>query len=259
VGALAVPDFTVMCLYIYYFRDEVMKKLFKKPIKNIRALLSIELTRLWPSHHNISVMRRLNNILLSAEQLKYISMIVKRKAPCKLLIFGLGNDSVFWFKLNRGGITIFLENNEKWLQRITKRSKGIAAFLVDYNTQRADWEMLLKSPSLLDMTLPNEVREKDWDVIIVDAPAGYNDQTPGRMKSIYMSSSLAKNSGDIFVHDCNRVVEDVYCSKYLKKENLKAEIKAPTGLLRYYHITNHSSRPAKPESLGTYRKVGEIR
>jgi glucuronoxylan 4-O-methyltransferase len=218
-----------------------MKKTFKKITKYFFARPSIELARIWPLHLNISVMRRLNEIQLSAEQLKVIVITVKAKAPCKLLIFGLGNDSVFWLKLNRGGVTIFLENNNDWFQKITKRSKDLIVFLVNYNTQRNDWKLLLESPSLLDMTLPNNVAKEEWDVIFVDAPEGWNDQTSGRMKSIYLSSKLVKNSGDIFVHDCNREVEDIYCNKFLKKENLKKEIKAPSGFLRHYHITNRST------------------
>lgn len=217
-----------------------MKKI-KKIIKHLFAWPTIELTRLWPSHFNLSVMRKLNEIQLSSEQLKVISTTIKRKAPCKLLVFGLGNDSVFWSNLNRGGVTIFLEDNKDWLQKITKRSKGITAFLVNYNTQRKDWKMLLGYPSLLNMTLPNDVEKEEWDVILVDAPTGWNDQTPGRMKSIFLSSRLVKNSGDIFVHDCNREVEDIYCNNFLRKENLRMEIKALIGFLRHYHITNRST------------------
>ena len=54
-----------------------------------------------------------------------------------------------------------------------------------------------------------------------------HDQSPGRMKSIFHSSKLIKDSGDIFVHDCNREVEDIYCNRFLGKENLKLEIEAP--------------------------------
>jgi len=169
-----------------------------KVIKSFFAWASVESVRLWPSYFNILVMRKLNQILLSPEQLKIISTTIKKMAPCKLLVFGLGNDSVFWSRLNRGGITIFLEDDEDWLQTITKKSIGITAFLVNYNTKRKDWKMLLEYPSLLNMTLSDDVEKEEWDVIIVDAPSGSNDQTPGRMKSIFLSSRLIKNSGDIF-------------------------------------------------------------
>lgn len=213
-----------------------MNKTFKKIAKYILARPSIELARLWPLLITISAMRRLNEIQLSAEQLKIIAVTVKDKAPCKLLIFGLGYDSVFWLKLNRGGVTIFLENNDDWLQKIAQKSKEIIAYAVNYNTKLIDWQRLLESPSLLDMTLPRNVTKEKWDIIFVDGPEGWDDQTPGRMKSIYLSSILANNSGDIFVHDCNREVENIYCNKFLKKENLKVEIKAPIGSLRHYHM-----------------------
>jgi hypothetical protein len=110
--------------------------------------------------------------------------------------------------------------------------------MVNYNTRVNDWNMLLKTPFLLDMTLPYNVEKEEWDVIVVDAPAGWNDHDPGRMKSIFHSSKLIKKSGDIFIHDCNREVEDIYCNKFLQKENLRIEIKAPNGFLRHYHMTN---------------------
>ena len=192
----------------------------------------------WPSRLSISVMRILNIIQLSTTQLKAVSIIVKEEAPCKLLIFGVGNDSLFWSKINKDGVTFFIENNELWYQAITGRSNELKVLLVDYDTKRSDWKRLLDLPSLLDMSLPNIIEKEKWDIILVDGPDGQNDQSTGRMKSIFLSSRLIKNSGDIFVHDCNREVEDVYCGKFLKRENLKIEINGDYGLLRHYRITN---------------------
>lgn len=173
-------------------------------------------------------------------QLKVICATIKRKTPCRLLVFGLGNDSSFWVRLNRNGITVFLEDNKEWFDKITGNLKNIKAFLVSYNTQRKDWMTMIENKSLLEMTLPDDVEKEAWDIILVDAPAGWNDENPGRMKSIFLSSRLIRNSGDIFVHDCDREVEDIYCDKFLQKENLKLEIKAPIGLLRHYHIMKYS-------------------
>ena len=204
--------------------------------KYIFGWSSIQFAGLWPSFLNISVMRKINGILLSTKQLKIISATVKSQSPCKLLIFGLGNDSLFWFRLNRGGVTVFIEDNDAWFQDISKRLKNIPSFLVDYNTQRNDWKRLLGSPALLDMPLPADVENESWDVILVDAPVGFEDHDPGRMKSIFLASRLARNSCDVFVDDCDREVEDIYCNSYLHNRNLKAEIKGPNGLLRHYRI-----------------------
>jgi hypothetical protein len=218
-----------------------MKNIYEKSIKYLFALPSIALASRWPSYLPISAMRILNRIQLSTAQLKVMSMIVKERAPCKLLIFGVGNDSVFWSTINKDGVTIFLENNKNWYQSITKSSKDLTVFLINYNTKRSDWKMLLDSPSLLDMALPNNVEKEKWDIIMVDGPDGQNDQATGRMKSIFLSSRLIKNEGDIFVHDCNREVEGIYCNNFLKEEHLKIEIEGPLGCLRHYHMTNRST------------------
>ena len=201
----------------------IMNKFIDIIVNYLFALPSIELASRWPLYLLISAMRILNKIELSTAQLKAISIIVKEKAPCKLLIYGVGYDSAFWSKINKDGVTIFLEDNNNWYQSITTMFRDLTVFLIAYNTKRSGWKMLLDSPSLLDMALPNIVETEKWDVILVDGPNGQNDQSTGRMKSIFLSSRLIKNSGDIFVHDCNREVEDIYCNRFLKEENLKIE------------------------------------
>ena len=150
-----------------------MGKIFKKTLIYFFARPSIVFAALWPSNFTISLMRKLNKIQLTPEQLKVIAMTVKRKAPCKFLVFGAGNDSAFWSNINRGGVTIFLEHNKYWLQKITKKSKSVIVFLVNYDTQIKDWQHLLEHPSLLNMDLPIDVERKAWDVILVDAPDGW--------------------------------------------------------------------------------------
>lgn len=230
-----------MCPLHQYLQATSMKKILNRIMRYFFAQPSIILSGFWPSHFNISLLKKCNAIQLSTKQLKVICATIKRKAPCKLLVFGLGNDSVFWLSLNRDGVTVFLEDDKDWFKKIIKRSKDIKAFLINYNTKRKDWKTFLEDTSLLNMTLPDDVEKEKWDIILVDAPAGYNDQNPGRMNSIFLSSKLIKNSGDVFVHDCDREVEDVYCNKFLKKENLKMEIKASIGFLRHYHITNRGT------------------
>lgn len=179
-------------------------------------------------------MRKHHQIILSADQIALIMSSVRRKSNCRLLVFGLGNDSLFWQKLNQGGITIFLEDNEEWFRKVMKLSNKLNAFLISYQTRIGDWKLLLKDESQLQMHLPGEVSEAQWDTILVDAPMGWGDQAPGRMKSIYIASKLTTDEGDVFVHDCEREVEDTYCNRYLKQGNLRDEITNPIGMLRRY-------------------------
>jgi hypothetical protein len=210
-------------------------------MENIFAKLSIQLAVNRPTRFNIYVMKILNKIQLSTEQLKVICTTIRSIAPCKLLVFGLGNDSLFWSCVNRCGDTVFIEDDKDWFIKITKKSKDIKAFLINYDTRRKDWERFLEDTFLLNMDLPHDVEKEAWDIILVDAPAGWKDHHPGRMKSIFLASRLIKNSGNVFVHDCNREVEDIYCNKFLGKENLKMEVRAPVGLLRHYKIIKHST------------------
>ena len=65
--------------------------------------------------------------------------------------------------------------------------------------------------------LPEDVRNTKWDIIVVDAPAGWSDKYPCRMKSIYEAYNLSKNQKgvDIFVHDSQRKIETQYSNNFL--------------------------------------------
>jgi glucuronoxylan 4-O-methyltransferase len=210
-------------------------KAFIRRVKANPAKLAVALCIWWPSAMSIKAMRMLNEVLLSFRELEAIIRIVKDKAPCNFLVFGLGNDSQLWAKLNHGGKTVFIEDDNLWVKRASEQNYRITAYLVNYGTQLTQWEELLDSPSVFDLNLPRVVTDEQWDVILVDAPVGVCDLSPGRMKSIAWASRLARDFSDVFVHDCDRRVERTYCCRYLKEGNLIAKI----GSLRHYRITNH--------------------
>ncbi len=202
-------------------------------LKKILAETGVELCARWPVLPLIWLARRYNDILLNCEKLKIIIHTVKKRAPCRFLIFGLGNDSILWSKVNRHGKTVFLEDNKSWMRDILKRHSSLTAYLVEYETLRTEWPAYLENSEKLHMNLPEEVEREKWDVILVDGPAGYDDSNPGRMKSIFLARKLSLNS-DVFVDDCHRKVEQIYCDQFLKNENLKAEVDE----LRHYYLTH---------------------
>ncbi|HKJ39857.1 MAG TPA: hypothetical protein VJ972_13850 [Anaerolineales bacterium] len=173
-----------------------------------------------------------NRIQLSVPEISLIASSILARKPCNFLVFGMGNDSLFWKFLNRGGQTLFLEDNPHWYQRISQKHPHLNAHLVQYNTKRSQWKDLLSKPADLGFPLPQEVEEIPWDVILVDAPNGWRNDQPGRMKSIYHASKLIRPGGDVFVHDCNRTIERIYSSTFLGNENLVASI----GRLRMFCI-----------------------
>ena len=63
--------------------------------------------------------------------------------------------------------------------------------------------------------VPAGLLEQWWDIVLIDAPAGFNGRMPGRMAPIYQASRiLARQRAvdpckpvDVFVHDFSRHVE----------------------------------------------------
>ncbi|CDR33003.1 hypothetical protein [Criblamydia sequanensis] len=171
---------------------------------------------------------------LSYAEYALLAETVLDRTPCNFLVFGVGRDSRLWVDLNKAGSTYFLEDNPYWLNLIKGQIPDLNAYPVVYNTKRKEWKYLLKKPEVLQLELPEELNKIKWDIIFVDAPAGWDDECPGRMKSIVAAASFAHAQKDVhvFVHDCDRTVEAIYSSEYLKDKNLIKTI----GKLRHYHI-----------------------
>jgi len=60
------------------------------------------------------------------------------------------------------------------------------------------------------MNVPDIVVKTNWDYIFVDSPMGTNDKKPGRMQSIFTARKLSNLNTEVFVHDVDRAVEDLY-------------------------------------------------
>lgn len=175
-----------------------------------------------------------NPFQLSVREYTYLAEEIERLAPCNVLVFGLGNDSALWDEINAEGKTIFLEHNREWYERILSKNPHLNCYFVQYHTRLSEWKILLaRNPIKLKMDLPFEVMETPWDLIFVDAPEGYEITKPGRMQSIYMASILGqKGLSHIFVHDCDRPVEQAYCTRFLIHANLIQSIEK----LRHYQF-----------------------
>lgn len=175
----------------------------------------------------------LTDVQLEAAEIRPIVAAIRQRPGCSLLVFGCGNDSHFWEKANRGGTTVFLEDNPSWA---TAARAGLAAATVHavrYDTSLSEWWSLLDRPSQLAMDLPSEIDSRRWDVILVDGPAGHADSQPGRMKSIYAASKLVAPGGRVFVHDCDRPAERAFASRYLGDDRLFIEAKGRAVLKGY--------------------------
>jgi uncharacterized protein (TIGR01627 family) len=163
----------------------------------------------------------------------------RRRAPCHMLVFGVGRDAEHWLGVNRGGTTAFLENDRGWAARTRQARPGIVVHDVRYWTRRMHWlalrwlEPRRVERWLVMRGLPTDVTGTRWDVVFVDGPAGSTWHRPGRMQSIATAAHLATGAGaDVFVHDCHRLVERECCDRFLGPERLVAE----AGSMRHYRM-----------------------
>lgn len=188
--------------------------------------------------------------------------VLNTLAPCNFLVFGLGHDSLMWNSLNPRGTTIFLEEDPKWVHTVLQRAPNLRAHVVKYPTQLKEADQLLASyrrekeclpPNVrikgntqcklaLSM-LPNEVLDKEWDVIMIDAPRGYFPEAPGRMSAIFSAAVMARartrpGVTHVYLHDVDRKVEKKYATEFLCKKYLVKGV----GRLWHFEIPSVANR-----------------
>lgn len=175
----------------------------------------------------------LSGVQLTSGELQPVLDAIASTPRCRLLVFGCGHDSRLWEKANTGGRTVFLEDNPQWAQKARDVLVSSKVYDVHYGTRQHEWKSLLKYPRKLKMQLPRSVRKQRWDVILIDGPAGYRGDLPGRMKSIYEASRLASYGAKVFVHDCERPTEEAFADRYLGRHRKFVEVSG-RALLRGY-------------------------
>ncbi|MBA7534686.1 hypothetical protein ES705_26935 [subsurface metagenome] len=192
----------------------------------------------WKDYFEVLRLRKqYEGIQLKAAELLRIVHIIRKFNHCRLLVFGLENDSPFWGEVNKNGRNVFLEDYEPWFDKITNEFPMIEAYLVSYPCNITQWKEVLNKPERLAMNLPQEIVNDRWDVIFVDGPRGhrYTQDLPGRMSSIYMASRLVDQAGYVFAHDAERVIEDAYSTKYLGEDHLVANVRG-RSLMKIFHF-----------------------
>jgi len=143
---------------------------------------------------------------LNREEIKLIIAKVTDLQPCNMLVFGVGYDTKIWHTLNTGK-TIFLEHDQKYIDQCKIIIPEAEIIKIHYKHKYNEWEQLLNKN--LFLTLPDDIKKTQWDIIFVDAPVG---NINGRMESIYTAAKL--NYKFCFIHDCERNIERTYANKY---------------------------------------------
>ena len=203
-----------------------------------------------------------SGLKLPETDLKEIAANIFRKSPCNLLIFGLGHETLLYRSLNRGGRTVFIDENGFLISHLEERHVGlIEAYDVKFPKEMEDLGDLLSKAKeerkgdcrpvqnllfsdcrLAVNDLPNDLYDVPWDVILVDGPRGWGVSAPGRASAIFTAAVMARSGGGrnsttvVLVHDYNRELERICSEEFLCKENL---VKA-VGRLAHFEV----KRPA---------------
>jgi len=159
------------------------------------------------------LMSNVKNSQMTRDEYSYIAEKLNNK---NFLVFGTGHDTEFWRYCNSGGLNIFLEHDPKWIFK-----KYQDTYLIEYTTCIDQYKTLLNefnnnNYKNLELSVPSFLYNISWDMIFVDGPPGNKKNSIGRMQSIYTAYKLANKNTDIFIHDCDRVVEDTY-TKFMFK------------------------------------------
>ncbi len=176
----------------------------------------------------------LENIQLQPAELRPIVQAIRSIPKCRLLVFGCGHDSRAWEIVNQGGTTVFIEDNEEWMAVSGKQLTSSEVVKADYGTRVSDWPAMLDKGVSLLLDLPEHVLGNPWDVILVDAPAGFAPDQPGRARSIYTASRLVAKDGVVFVHDYDRPLEREFCARYLKGCQSSHSVVGRATLMGFY-------------------------
>lgn len=193
------------------------------------------------------------------QDVRAIAAVLRRRAPCKALVFGLGAETPLLRALNHGagGRTVFLDENAFYVAHMEATHPGLEAYDVSYSTAVRDFENLLEHARatraaecrpvqnllfsdcrLAIGDLPNALYEVAWDVILVDGPRGFAPGSPGRMAAIFSAAVMARTKGketDVLVHDLGREVESVCAGEFLCEEN-RVQGSTSTPSLGHYVI-----------------------
>jgi len=179
---------------------------------------------------------------MEEDEYQHFMTYVRDHAPQRLLIWGLGADSIVLNLLNSGGETLFLEPNLEWIEILQQTKPGQELHVVHFeeelfNTTVASYQDFLLAPHRADTVGPLQ-GQLCWDTVLVDSPVGSPTQPTtfvGRAVPIYTALAdveRCKHEGkypadaevSIFVHDCTRPLEEEVSSMLFSSAKLQHEV-----------------------------------
>lgn len=166
-----------------------------------------------------------DKIQLSQYQTQVIGGAIRSRSPgCRMLIFGVGNDTPLWLALNPDGETHFLESDESWIAAVREKIPDISVGRFPDHGTTVQGSAEMDASDLSRFPPPPHLSNSEWDVILVDGPLGYSATDPGRAISIYWASKLASDRTHVFVDDYERNIEMKFTDLLLKARDTASAI-----------------------------------
>jgi hypothetical protein len=193
-----------------------------------------------------------DSILLSPFQAKAIAGAIKSHAPgCRLLVFGVGNDTGLWLNLNDDGTTLFLETEAEWAAAARAKYPAVDVCIMPAFGTTVATSFALTGAQLAAFEMPAALRGTRWDVILVDAPKGHQPQDPGRAVSIFWAAALAAPAADIFVDDYDRPLERAFADALIRRARPGLNIVVPASdAVPHRHLFWSMGRPGSLPRAG---------
>lgn len=158
-----------------------------------------------------------DDIQIAVHQGIIISMAIAAAGPNpNVLIYGCGNDSQLWTRMNPGGRTRFLENHTRWLEAVKTQWPELEVQHVSYGDCTVADSLPIDEKKLAQYSMPLGLDQVEWDVILIDSPNGHKPDRPGRALPIYWARQLAKPTTHVFIDDYNRDVERIHAERFLE-------------------------------------------
>ena len=141
----------------------------------------------------------------------------KFKPDTKLLIFGLGYDSKMWYEGNNKN-TYFVEDNKKYID-LNKNDIPMDN-IIQYNYDTlVSTSLNLTNKDIIKYEVNSKLKTlAPFDIIIIDGPAGFSHNSPGRLIPCYWSTLLSKKGTIIYIDDANRKLENHCINKFFSKK-----------------------------------------
>jgi len=160
------------------------------------------------------------------EYFAFMSYVLDR-APQNLLIWGIGYASTLTKLLNEGGYTLFLESNADWVAKTPAAKLNYISYNdKSFHTRVDRFSEFIAVPHRANINALNS--GVCWDTVLVDSPLGRRKTDTGRAVPLYtakvdfeacdaMGSYEHDQEVAVWVHDCNRALEDAVTHAFYRE------------------------------------------